>query len=156
MDATFLMVVFMMAVLASLGLLGREASGRDNSGKGRAESQRQRPEQSNPRTPIEHRQYETVRWQDAEQPDLRKPVEHVEYEVILKRSTLCSPMRRGFQQSSAAPKDTSTCPASSTPGNLYDSIGPAHECVDRPNLPCPACERARLIRALPPPRPKNS
>jgi hypothetical protein len=29
----------------------------------------------------------------------------------------------------------------------YQVIYPAHECVDRPNLPCPACEQAGL-RAL--------
>ena len=25
---------------------------------------------------------------------------------------------------------------------------PAHECVDRPNLPCPACERDAKMRSL--------
>lgn len=24
----------------------------------------------------------------------------------------------------------------------YQILNPAHECVDRPNLPCPACEKA--------------
>jgi hypothetical protein len=37
----------------------------------------------------------------------------------------------------------------------YEIINPGHECVDRPHLPCPACENARALKTLFFPRPRN-
>ena len=31
----------------------------------------------------------------------------------------------------------------------YQVLNPAHECVDRPNLPCPACEKDKQIAKRP-------